>query len=108
MQPVMQRNVAQAAKNRKRVRSSNPFVQAAMAEMPTHWGNKPTKKRPEADTVSDDVSGDDVSADEDDDSGNDLDDFVVCKPGRDYRALFAQQFKYSCAEMPRSLFRRPL
>lgn len=90
------------------MRSSNPFVQAAMAEMATHWGNKPTKKRPEADTVRDDVSGDDVSADEDDDSGDDLDDFVVCKPGRDYRVLFAQQFKYSCAEMPRSLFRRPL
>ena len=104
----MRVSAAQAPKQRKRSRSSNPFVQAAMAEMAMHWGNRFSKRRAGGTGDGGDVSGDDISGDSDDDNGDDLDDFVVCKPGRDYRTLFAQQFKYSCAEMPRSLFRRPL
>ena len=49
--------------------------------------------------MGDDVSDSDVSYD----NGSDLDDFVVCKPGRDYRSFFAQQFKYTCSE-PRTAF----
>jgi len=52
-----------------------------------------------ADDMGDDVSDSDVSYD----NGSDLDDFVVCKPGRDYRSFFAQQFKYTCSE-PRTAF----
>ena len=36
-----------------------------------------------------------LGADSEDDSGySDLEDFIVCKPGRDYGALIAKEFKY--------------
>lgn len=80
----------QASKCKKKHRSSNPFVQACLAEM----GGCIQRRQP-ADITDDD---DDGGASSDDLS--DLDDFIVCKPGRDYRALFAQQFKYRCSEQP--------
>lgn len=98
--------LAQAARQQKRQRSSNPFVAAAMAEMAAH--SFPTRKRV---TSADDIIEEEenvISDSEDDDDCDDLADFIVCKPGRDYRALFAQEFKYSCAEGPKSFFRRPL
>ncbi len=76
-----------------------------MAEMAAH--SFPARKRvASADDINEEEE--DVSDSEDDDDCDDLADFIVCKPGRDYRALFAQEFKYSCAEAPKSLFRRPL
>jgi len=37
-------------------------------------------------------------ADSDDESGySDLEDFIVCKPGRDYGALIQKEFKYKSA-----------
>lgn len=74
---------------------------AAMAELASHGGNgfkKPSV--PGGDDRADDASSDD-------DSGDDLDDFIVCKPGRNYQSLFARQFKYSCAE-PKSFLKRIL
>ena len=101
----------QAKKSRKETRSSNPYVLAAMAELASHGGGSSLKRE----SLPRDGQGtgagvsyegaDDLSSD--DDSGNDLDDFIVCKPGRNYQALFAQQFKYSCTE-PKSIFRRCL
>ncbi|CAL8465146.1 g4681 [Coccomyxa elongata] len=97
---------AKAARQQKRQRSSNPFVAAAMAEMAAH--SFPARKRvASADDIIEEEE-DDIIDSEDDDDCDDLADFIVCKPGRDYRALFAQEFKYSCAEAPKSLFRRPL
>ena len=102
----------QAKKSRKETRSSNPYVLAAMAELASHGGGSSLKReslprdgRGTGADVSNEGADDDLSSD--DDSGNDLDDFIVCKPGRNYQALFAQQFKYSCTE-PRSIFRRCL
>lgn len=46
--------------------SANPWVRAAQAELQG----------------------------EDDDDFSDLDDFIVCKEGRDYRSLFASHFRY--------------
>ena len=46
--------------------STNPWVRAAQAELQG----------------------------EDDDDFSDLEDFVVCKEGRDYRSLFASHFRY--------------
>ena len=97
---------AQAARQHKRQRSSNPFVAAAMAEMAAH--SFPARKRvTSADGILEE-DDDDISNSDDDDDGNDLADFIVCKPGRDYQALFAQEFKYSCAEGLKKFFRRPL
>ena len=97
----------QAKKDRIK-RSSNPFVLAAMAELAAHGGVSAKRaslagsaKGLNWDNGSD---GADVSSD-DDDSGDDLDNFIVCKPGRNYHALFARQFKYSCTE-PKSLLRK--
>lgn len=100
----------QAKKSRKATRSSNPYVVAAMAELASHGGGSlkreslPRDGQGTAAEVGSD-GADDFSSD--DDSGNDLDDFIVCKPGRNYQALFAQQFTYSCAE-PKSFLRRCL
>ena len=98
------------AKKERIKRSSNPFVLAAMAELAAHGGASAKRaslpgsaKGPTGDHSSE---GADVSS-EDDDSGDDLDDFIVCKPGRNYHALFARQFKYSCTE-PKSLLRKCL
>ncbi|BDA50743.1 hypothetical protein COCOBI_16-4210 [Coccomyxa sp. Obi] len=97
---------AKAARQQKRQRSSNPFVAAAMAEMAAH--SFPARKRvASADDIIEEEE-DDISDSEGDDDCDDLADFIVCKPGRDYRALFAQEFKYSCAEGPKGFFRRPL
>ena len=101
----------QAKKSKKETRSSNPYVLAAMAELASHGGGSLKRESLPRDgqgmgaDVSNEGADDDLSSD--DDSGNDLDDFIVCKPGRNYQALFAQQFKYSCTE-PKSIFRRCL
>ena len=100
----------QAKKSRKATRSSNPYVLAAMAELASHGGGSVRRESLPRDGqgVAADVSNegaDDCSSD--DESGDDLDDFIVCKPGRNYQALFAQQFKYSCTE-PKSFLRRCL
>lgn len=42
-----------------------------------------------------DLSGD---LDGDDGSYSDLEDFIVCKPERSYKSLFAQHYKYSAHE----------
>lgn len=40
-----------------------------------------------------------VSGDLDGDGGySDLEDFIVCKPDRSYKSLFAQHYKYSARE----------
>ncbi len=101
----------QAKKGRKETRSSNPYVLAAMAELASHGGGSSLKReglpRDGQGTIADvsNEGADDLSSD--DDSGDDLDDFIVCKPGRNYQTLFAQQFKYSCTE-PKSFLRRCL
>jgi hypothetical protein len=91
---------AQAAKSKKKPRSNNPFVQACIAEMGGCLGKRRLGAGAAAD-VGDDVDDDedDISIGDEDDIG-DLDDFIVCKPGRDYRSLFAKQFKYRCSELP--------
>ena len=60
--------------------SINPYIQAAMAE---------------ARRSCPDLSGD---LDGDDGSYSDLEDFIVCKPERSYKSLFAQHYKYSAHE----------
>ena len=100
----------QTKRKRKATRSSNPYVLAAMAELASHGGcslKRESLPRDGQGAPADisDGAADDFSSD--DDSGDDLDDFIVCKPGRNYQALFSQQFKYSCSE-PKSLFRRCL
>ena len=56
-----------------RYQPTNAYVRAALAEA-RHRG----------------------TLDSDDESGySDLEDFIVCKPGRDYQNLIAKEFKYS-------------
>ena len=81
---------------KRRWKSRNPFVRAALAEVAAHGGGGvPSSRARQARG-----GGEGDSGAEDDDLDDDLDDFVVCQPGRDYGALFAQQFKYSCREAP--------
>ena len=102
----------QVKKSKKATRSSNPYVLAAMAELASHGGGSikreslPRDGQGTAAGVGDEGAAD-LSSDDDEESGNDLDDFIVCKPGRNYQSLFAQQFKYSCTE-PKSFLRRCL
>lgn len=63
---------------RRRQSSRNPFIDAAMKEDAAHKGGEL-----------------------DDSDYSDLEDFIVCKPGReaeDYRALIDEHFKYNAAE----------
>lgn len=60
--------------------STNPYIQAAMAE---------------ARCLCTDLSG---NPDGDEGSYSDLEDFIVCKPERSYKSLFAQHYKYSAHE----------
>jgi len=98
----------QAKKEYKATRSSNPYVLAAMAELASHGGSNLKRNSLPRDRqgMPADISNEDPDEiSSNDDSGDDLDDFIVCKPGRNYQALFARQFKYSCTE-PRSFLRR--
>ena len=90
----------------KATRSSNPFVLAAMAELASHGGGSQKRQRPKSGVDVNDEGADEGSSD-DDNIDDDLDGFIVCKPGRNYQALFARQFKYSCAE-PKSFLKRCL
>ena len=97
----------QGKKEGKATQSSNPFVLAAMAELASHGGGSQKRQSmPKNGADINDECADEGSSD-DDNSGDDLDDFIVCKPGRNYQALFARQFRYSCTE-PKSFLRRCL
>lgn len=60
--------------------SMNPYIQAAMAEA-----------RRTCTYLSGNLDGDEGSY-------SDLEDFIVCKPERSYKSLFAQHYKYSTHE----------
>ena len=72
------------AKKERIKHSSNPFVLAAMAELAAHGGASAKRASLPGSakglTGDNSIEGADVSSD-DDDSGDDLDDFIVCKPG---------------------------
>lgn len=58
----------------------NPYIQAALAEA-----------RYTCTDLSGDLGGDWGSY-------SDLEDFIVCKPDRSYKSLFAEHYKYSARE----------
>ena len=69
------------APSRKR-QQRNPFVAAALSEMARHHRGGRAGRQ----TVGEE------------DSYSDLEDFIVCMPGRDYDALLRDNFAYTCAE----------
>ncbi|KAL6755218.1 hypothetical protein V8C86DRAFT_2682689 [Haematococcus lacustris] len=81
----------------------NPFVSACLAEPGSRQRRAAStakesgsKARGNGDGGSDDIGSD---SDTDSDDWSDLEDFIVCQPGRDYKALIAARFKYSTGEM---------
>ncbi|KAK9831489.1 hypothetical protein WJX81_001358 [Elliptochloris bilobata] len=93
-------------------RSGNPFVRAALAEMARRQGTRRRASYPDPNPAFDPRDGEPeldaavASSDgEEEDSFSDLDDFIVCQPGRDYGQLFSAEFAYSGRKMtvyPRS------
>ena len=74
----------QAKKEYKATRSSNPYVLAAMAELASHGGGnlKRNSLPRDGQSMPADITNEDPDEiSSNDDSGDDLDDFIVCKPG---------------------------
>lgn len=81
----------------------NPFVSACLAEPGSRQRRAAStakesgsKARGNGDGGSEDIGSD---SDTDSDDWSDLEDFIVCQPGRDYKALIAARFKYSTGEI---------
>ena len=85
-------------------KSNNPFVDAALAEMRRHkghgkiWRGDKDEHCPAASPTEEPPDPADPPASSDgegEDCFSDLEDFIVCKPGRDYSRLFLDEFAYA-------------
>ena len=85
-------------------KTNNPFVAAALAEMARHkgsgkyWRGDKDEYCPDASPGRGNPGPADPPASSDGEEGDcfsDLEDFIVCKPGRDYSRLFSDEFAYS-------------